>query len=364
MKKAICIALVAVLLGSLLLTLALPDAKVSALENRVLQQLPKFSLSAVASGEWMADMESWLADQFPGRTFFVRAKATLEYLLGKRVLGNAYLGSDGQYFEAPVQINQSRWQSNIAQLHSFAAQHDFYFLPVYSAASLYPERLPAQVQPLDERALLAELALPGNVTVIDPYDALYAAKDTSIYFRTDHHWTQAGAYQAYRAYCEVLGLDPVTEYETIQSEQLFYGSLYSKAPLFGAQGDEMTLYDINRTVSVVYDREETTRTDSLYTLSALQEKDQYVAFLDGNHARVDIETDAGTGKTLIVLKDSFAHALVPFFANHYDTIVMLDLRYYNYPLSETLAEHSDADLLITYNVSWLAQDKNLSKLNR
>ena len=138
----------------------------------------------------------------------------------------------------------------------------------------------------------------------------------------------------------------------------------AKAPVFGAQPDAFSLYKINREVSVVYDMDKTTRTDSLYTMDALGEKDKYVAFLDGNHARVDITTDAGTGKQLIVLKDSFAHALVPFLANHYDTIVVLDLRYYNFPLSDLLTELPEADILITYNVSWLAQDTNLSKLGR
>ena len=114
---------------------------------------------------------------------------------------------------------------------------------------------------------------------------------------------------------------------------------------------------------MLYDLDESTRTDSLYTLSALDAKDQYTVFLDGNHARVDITTDAGTGRTLVVLKDSYAHALVPLLANHYDTIVMLDLRYYNLPVSAALADHPDADLLLAYNLTWLSQDRNLYKLN-
>ena len=198
---------------------------------------------------------------------------------------------------------------------------------------------------------------------MDAYSVLEQHKDEYIYFRTDHHWTQQGAYLAYQTYCEALGFTPVTPAETIHSEQPFYGSLYSKAPIFGAQPDEMALYTVNRTVSVVYDLDESTRTDSLYTFSALDAKDQYTAFLDGNHARVDITTDAGTGRTLVVLKDSYAHALVPLLANHYDAIVMLDLRYYNLPVSAVLAEHPDADLLLTYDLTWLSQDRNLYKLN-
>ena len=72
----------------------------------------------------------------------------------------------------------------------------------------------------------------------------------------------------------------------------------------------------------------------------------------------------GTGKQLIVFKDSFAHALLPFLANHYDEIAVIDLRYYNSPVSQLPEELPGADILFAYNVSWLAQDTNLPKLNR
>ena len=360
MKKTISIAFVALLLGTLLLTLALPDKTFSPDENRMLQTLPSLTLSTITSGEWMDDMELWLADQFPGRTFFVRTKASLDYLMGKRAIGGTYLGKNGQYFETTADIDETQLAKNVKYLTAFAQAHEVTFLPVYSAYTLYPENLPAFAKTVDERALVERFGLD----YIDILPALEAAKESSIFFKTDHHWTQDGAYIAYLAYCEAMGLEPVTEFERIESAQPFYGSLYSKAPVFGAQPDVMSLYAIDREASVVYDMDESTRTDSLYNMAALSEKDQYVAFLDGNHARVDITTDAGTGKQLIVFKDSFAHALIPFLANHYDTIAVIDLRYYNFPVSQLLAEMPDAELLITYNVSWLAQDTNLAKLNR
>ena len=96
MKKAICIGFVAVLFLSLLLTVFLPDQSFSEMENRYLAAKPELSLQAVLSGDWMEDMETYLADQFPGRTFFVRTKATLNFLLGQREIGGAYVGADGQ----------------------------------------------------------------------------------------------------------------------------------------------------------------------------------------------------------------------------------------------------------------------------
>lgn len=360
MKKILSAAIIAVLLASLILTLVIPDQSFSPEENRVLQQKPPLTLSSIASGEWMEDIEKYLADQFPGRTFFVRAKASLEHMMGKRLIGGTYIGKDGRYFETTSKIDEAQLEKNIAHLQKFAQKAGFVFLPVYSAYTVYPESLPAYAQVADEQALLEKFGME----YIDILPELTKAKEQEIYFKTDHHWTQDGAYIAYLAYCEAMGITPVTEIARTEIAEPFYGSLYSKAPVFGAQPDAFSLYQIDREVSVIYDMDESTRTDSLYEMNALSEKDKYVAFLGGNHARVDITTDAGTGRQLIVFKDSFGHALIPFLANHYDEIVVLDLRYYNFPVSQLLEEMPEADVLMTYNISWLAQDTNLAKLNR
>ena len=95
------------------------DAQFSALENRYLAQRPAFSLKNVLSGKWMDDTEDWLSDQFPGRDFFVRAKATAEYLLGKRTIGGAVIGADGQYFDAAyLHADPDQWQKNPARVPS------------------------------------------------------------------------------------------------------------------------------------------------------------------------------------------------------------------------------------------------------
>lgn len=367
MKKVISIGFVAILLCSLIATAVLPDVDFSQMENRHLAKLPVPSLSTVTSGQWMSDMELWLADQFPGRTFFVRTKAGINYLLGQREIGGALIGADGQLFESfSPDINQTQLDKNMGFIQQFASglNGNVYFLPTYSAFTIYPERLPAYVSAPDERGILSQLNLPQNVQIVDAYDALLSAKDQPIYFKTDHHWTQQGAYHAYLAYCQTAGLTPVTDYDTLGSQQPFYGSLFSKAPLWSLEPDAMSIYDIKGDVHITYDLDPSDTADTLYTLPALEEKDQYTVFFDGNHACVNIETAAGTGKTLIVLKDSFAHPLVSFLTAHYDRIIMLDMRYYNFLLSDVMAEHPDADVLLSYNLSWLTQDANLFKILR
>ena len=169
MKKAICIGFVAVLFLSLLLTVFLPDQSFSEMENRYLAAKPELSLQAVLSGDWMEDMETYLADQFPGRTFFVRTKATLNFLLGQREIGGAYVGADGQLFEVfSKDLDAERLSQNAQILSQFASSQTgrVYFLPVYSAFTLYPGRLPAFAQEPDERAILAALGLPESVAFV------------------------------------------------------------------------------------------------------------------------------------------------------------------------------------------------------
>ena len=102
--------------------------------------------------------------------------------------------------------------------------------------------------------------------------------------------------------------------------------------------------------------------DSLYSLAALEEKDHYKIFMGGNYAKVVIDTGASTGKSLLVVKDSFANSFLPFLVRDYDTITVLDLRFYREGV-QPLADQAD-DVLVLYELTNFASDKNLYKLNK
>ena len=63
-----------------------------------------------------------------------------------------------------------------------------------------------------------------------------------------------------------------------------------------------------------------------------------------------------------MIKDSFANAFVPFLADSYDNIYMVDLRYFNQDMQEYLKDKKVTDILILYNVSNFVTDRNLYKL--
>ena len=70
--------------------------------------------------------------------------------------------------------------------------------------------------------------LTDGVIPVDAYSAIEAHKDEYIYFRTDHHWTDLGAYYAYTAFCNAIGQTPpaLLDYTVKTKDEPFVGSLF------------------------------------------------------------------------------------------------------------------------------------------
>jgi hypothetical protein len=137
----------------------------------------------------------------------------------------------------------------------------------------------------------------------------------------------------------------------------FRGSLYSKILDADSAYDSIWTYgDFDGPMLVDGDEIR----DSCFDESKLSEKDKYAYFFGGNYGEV-IVGGKGEGK-LLVVKDSFANSFVPMLTEVYDTIYMIDLRYYNGDMTAYLDEHQITDVLVLYNISNFISDRNLYKL--
>ncbi|MCR5210999.1 MAG: hypothetical protein K6C41_00420, partial [Lachnospiraceae bacterium] len=67
-----------------------------------------------------------------------------------------------------------------------------------------------------------------SVKTVPTFESLKNHNGEYIYFRTDHHWTQLGAYYTYRDFCKAKGITPhnKTDYQTAAYPD-FLGSFYS-----------------------------------------------------------------------------------------------------------------------------------------
>ena len=71
----------------------------------------------------------------------------------------------------------------------------------------------------------------------------------------------------------------------------------------------------------------------------------YCTFMGGDSKIVKVETNAGTGRKLVILKDSFGNALPPFLFASFDEIHVVDMRYFTHNMVEYVNENGITDIL-------------------
>ncbi|MBD2869025.1 DHHW family protein [Paenibacillus arenilitoris] len=347
-----------------------PDRSFSESENRVLESLPALTLRSFLSGTFAADYEDYATDQFALRDVWIGLKTDTDRLMGKRDSNGVYLGEDNvliQHFEAPTNEEIAGRASAIRSFNRATPGLRKYVMLVPTAAALHRDKLPAFAPVGDERAALNRVreALGPGIPFVDVYSALDAEREAYLYYRTDHHWTTKGAYFAYRALCDLMGITPKDEeaFDIRQATDTFYGSLHSKSGFRHLPPDRIDLY-VPREESFIQVKyvDEGLTADTLYALDQLSKKDKYAVFLNGNHALLRIATAVPGGKKLLVVKDSYANSLIPFLTEHFAEIDVVDLRYYGESLTSLVQERHYDDMLILYNTNTFFADPSIMNL--
>ncbi|MBQ7359344.1 MAG: hypothetical protein IJW63_04515 [Lachnospiraceae bacterium] len=345
------------------------DRKFSQTENRILASAPEFSFKELFEGEYTSDFETYVTDQFVFRDQWIALKTASDIALGKKDVGGVYLTKDGGLIEKhlPSDIDVQKAQEKVTLLSELMQHYEeqgsfnnFHVMLAPTADNIQTHRLPNHAQYFDQKPFLEQVAeAVGQEHIIDLWDTLEQHKEEYIYYLTDHHWTTQGAYLAYLEWAEEIGVTPVSfdqQTKEVLSEE-FLGTLHSKTNL-DLNPDVMEGYKLpeDRTYQVYYDMTPSAK-DSIYEEKYLDTKNKYGYFLDDNHGFVQIETGLSNGKTLFVIKDSYANCLVPFLTEHYETICIIDLRYCNMSLyqlidlaTENYAPEDEYDMLVLYNV--------------
>ena len=351
----------------------LPRRSFSENEKRVLSEAPQIDAAGIADGSVFRSIESYLSDHFPGRELWVGANAYLENAEGRGATEDIVRGTDDWLFTAPVSDDRETLWDNMQAITTFAEKQSVpvSMMAVPSAGAVVSDKLPALHLPYPDADLLEEARrIAGNTLHwVDLYtDFCSAEQPERLYYRTDHHWTTEGAYRAYCLLMEELGQSSVPRDDfTVEQISGFYGTSYSKSGLWLTEPDTLELWtdsDI-QAVTTVYDanRADPVTREGMFFREYLEDADKYPVFLSGNHARVHIETNADSGKRLLVIKDSYAHALAPFLAEEYSTIDLIDLRYFKQQTISSWLEENPADeILLVYGLSSLVEDKNLQWL--
>ena len=138
----------------------------------------------------------------------------------------------------------------------------------------------------------------------------------------------------------------------------FLGTFDSKAQVFNQEKDIIEAYKSNENEDVEGDYDGVIY-NSIFNEDYLNKKDKYSYFLNGNSAKVVIKTKVKNGKKLLVIKDSYAHALAQFLCQNYEEIHFIDPRYYKLSISDYIKENDITDIVFLYNVSNIVTDVNI-----
>lgn len=349
------------------------DRSFSETENRMLAERPKVTVDSLLSGRFETNYESYVNDQFVFRDAWVKLKGLADTIMGKQEGNGVFRGSHGYLMEDFAEPEQESLGRLEEALKAFAQKYPElkqYFLLAPTAVNILEDYLPAGAPAGDQDGWMDQLfaSLEGTgVTGIDVRENFRTRQEEGVklYYKTDHHWTTRGAYEAFSVAVPVMEIvDAVPAYTSMVVSNSFRGTLSAKSGFRMDQEEEIEVFvpDERLPGSVITYVSEQKKTGSFYNAENLKIRDAYTVFLDGNHPQVKVETPLENGRRLLLLKDSYANCFLPFLAPYYREIIVVDPRYYYDSLSMLVETEEITDILYLYNANTFFQDTSLAPL--
>lgn len=392
MRTKITIGLfVALLISFFVIGVVMPRDEQSAIdENRTLKEFPTVTADKVFSGEFSREFEEYIADNVGMRSKFVAFSSKIDSIkgvktnLGKIVSTNKDLGAGGTATESgQLLVLDDRimeiYKAKPDTAQRYAAVVNKYADEFSDKARVFSMLVPTQIEfaePLYANASDSQRAsiegiyggMSDRVIKVNAYDVLKAHSSEYIYFRTDHHWTQRGAYYGYKAFTETAGYTPV-ELSSLKpnSADGFLGFLYNQA-------NDSSLADKPDTIEWFegsenyYVKASTKENGAIVEYNsrifvAPEGTPKYSVFMGGDHSFAKIDTNAPGGKTILVIKDSYANAMLPLLTNTYTTVIAVDPRSYYGTVADIVDEYDVDDILIMNYVFTTTFDDFVDKID-
>ncbi len=383
------------------------DKKISESENRVLAQRPAFSVGALFSGKYTVDFENYYSDNFPAREFFIKINSKLKTTLTRFSFGDnsdviisvdrndddfdgegVDLGNKSETTTKPDEgmkdntaavtpDNEASIKGSIIisgnrgmEIYTYSEKAaDRYTSIVNKVAASMPEGVkfysllsPTAVEfygtktyrtgKYSQRDAIKKIydKLDGDIIKVDAYSAMVEKSEEYIYFRTDHHWTARGAYYAYTAFCKQANLT-VPTIESFETHKIdgFVGSLYrsSQAEVLKKNPDFVECFQLQvDATNTVYSSSEMKDGVNTYIVAKKVNADnKYLAFISGDQPLEKITTNVTNGKKILVIKESFGNAFIPFLCNNYQEIYVVDPRQIDMYLPDFVKENKIQEVM-------------------
>ena len=261
-------------------------------------------------------------------------------------------GDYGVEYFSPSTSGSDGWAGIV---NDFAARY-----PQVNTTALLVPKCCAYEAPSDQRDVHDDIAqfisatydmLSPSVKRADAMGVMDQHAGEYMFYRTDHHWTSLGAYYASAAYCDANGMDvlPLDSYETTLRTGVT-GTLYMYGNHDGnlQRNPDYTVCHYPQTGYVMR-----CYNGGWYNAVAVNGayRDYASVFINGDNPLTVIRTDNHNGKTLMIFKESYGNAFVPYMIDYYEQVIVVDIRSSGYlPVtSELVSTYGVTDALFINN---------------
>lgn len=333
-----------------------PQREMSELENRPLAPRPQLNFHSVGSGTFFTQAERSLSDQFPLREVWLSVNSVYDMALLKAERNRILIGKNGRLFEPAAALTAQTLFDNadaVKKLHA-ATGLDVWLMLIPMASGIYEQDLPLFYQADDQQPLLEETYERSLALPIDVLPAMRSRSNEGLFYRTDHHWTAAGARIAYEALARRWQLTPATPSGQLKV-QGFLGTLAARAasPFISSETLSFDLYE-GMDLYIGEDKAE-----GLVDLAQLEQRDKYAALLYSSTEGIITLNNQKAQGSLLVIRDSYANALLPALATHFRRVIAVDPRFYQGDILELCKQEGVERILCLYGLSTWLSDRNL-----
>ncbi len=195
--------------------------------------------------------------------------------------------------------------------------------------------------------------MDDKINFVDVYSEMYSHRDEYLFFKSDHHWTQLGAYYAYRAFAASRGFTPVERSDMNYSilNDNYSGSMYTFTKDSRVKNFKDTIEAWTTKKAVTMTVTSATGAVNTYNSCLTPYGNNYVSFIAGDNPYTVINVPENPQDlNILVFKDSFGNAFVPFLCEHYGNIIVVDVRYTDMNVYEHLKDYGLTDIVFVNNV--------------
>ena len=211
----------------------------------------------------------------------------------------------------------------------------------------------------DQAAILDKIenVMPDTINFVNVKEIIQAHADEYLYFKSDHHWTQRGAYYAYHEFAKSIGLTPtpIEDFEVKILSTTWNGSMYNYTKDERVKGFKDTVEAYMPTKACTMTIHSGGKT-STYDYCINTSNGGYTAFIRGDYGYTVINVPENPqDKTILVFKDSYGNAFIPYLTEHYGNIIVVDARYIELDALESFGSMNISDILFLNNTSTMTK---------